>query len=296
MFDSLLTHTVATTTTLGQAGVCVLLFCRLLPVTILLRSAFAVAAPWRWTLAIACLMTVMLAPGVNARQLSDLMGAGSWAGAALRELLVGLALGFGFSILLAGFQLAGAILGQISGLRWDEATQPVNEALGANVVQRYHTLLALSVFWVTGGHRLLVEQLMSSLRSIPLGSVTSGMDPMRVLQLLLEHSTQMGVRTAAPLVFCLLISSGVIALVARAAPMFGAHGIAVAINLVTILIVSGATVGPIGSAYQRQWAAGMALYDEQLNADPSEQATWDETPLPLNMATAGGQGDSHVGR
>lgn len=138
------------------------------------------------------MLTLVLVPSQTRAMLSDGMSPQDFLAACFRESLVGLSLGFGFAILLAGLQLAGVVLGQLSGIRADEATQSIAETLGANVIQRYHTGLALAVFWATGGHRVLVANLLDSLRAVPLGGVMSGMDAVSVLNLLLQHSMQNG--------------------------------------------------------------------------------------------------------
>ena len=253
-------------------AVALLLMSRLLPISILLRSAFSVQAPWRWSIAVACMLTLVLVPSQTRAMLSDGMSPQDFLAACFRESLVGLSLGFGFAILLAGLQLAGVVLGQLSGIRADEATQSIAETLGANVIQRYHTGLALAVFWATGGHRVLVANLLDSLRAVPLGGVMSGMDAVSVLNLLLQHSMQMGIRTAAPLAFCLIVSSGVIALLSRSTPFLGAYGTSVAINLVIILVVSSGTVGGINSSYQRQWADSVAALTAMIVHDDASGA------------------------
>jgi flagellar biosynthetic protein FliR len=232
---------------------------RLLPVSVLLGGTLASTVPRRWALGIALVLAAVVAPAQGASAVASSRASTVLAGALLREALVGLALAAGFAILLGGLQLAGAWLSQLTGLSLPDVPNESDAVFGSTAVQRYHTLLALSVFWVSGGHRLLVEALLDSFAAIPVAGLPANLDAASLLSELLAHSMRLGVRAAAPLAFCLIAASGLLAILARSMPFFGAFGVGLTVNFVLVLLVSCASLQTLASLYQHQWSAGVQL-------------------------------------
>ena len=84
------------------------------------------------------------------------------------ELLAGLALGLGTAILVAGAQLAGQLIAQLSGLSLAEVFDP---NLGAEVplFAQLLGLFTVAVYLLIGGHRWLLAGLLDSFRALPVG-------------------------------------------------------------------------------------------------------------------------------
>src|SRR5262249_1884336 len=84
------------------------------------------------------------------------------------ESLIGAMLGLGVMVLLAGAQLAGQIISQMSGLSVADAFNPMlgeESPILGNLLQ----MTALAIFVAIGGHRLLVGALLDTYTMIPLG-------------------------------------------------------------------------------------------------------------------------------
>ena len=91
-----------------------------------------------------------------------------WVLALAVELLLGLALGLGTAILVAGAQLAGQLIAQLSGLSLAEVFDP---NLGAEVplFSQLLGLFTVAVYLLIGGHRWLLAGLLDSFRALPVG-------------------------------------------------------------------------------------------------------------------------------
>ena len=68
------------------------------------------------------------------------------------ELLVGLALGLGVNILFSGIQIAGNVIGQMSGLQIAEVYNPMDDA-NVPVFSQIIFYVTMAVFVLLGGHR-----------------------------------------------------------------------------------------------------------------------------------------------
>ncbi len=199
----------------------VLIGARLLPVAVLLPASLHIRGAGRWSWALSGLLALMIMPvhvrppQLDSADLPQLLLAVGHEG------LLGLALGFGFVVILAGLQLTGILLTQLIGLNWSDISDPGNVISGTHVIHRYYTLVALVVLTVSGGHRQLIDALLDSFAAIPPGGVAPQVDAVRLLGDLLNQSLQTGIRAAAPIAFCLLVSTLVITVLARSAPIWG---------------------------------------------------------------------------
>ncbi len=146
------------------------------------------------------------------------------------ELLIGVCLGLGVHILLTGMRLAGQLIGRISGEMMAELYDPQMDESFA-VLSQFMDLVTLAVFVALGGHRILMSGLLDTFQAIPLG-LGPGIAPSLVdaFVLLLTQSFTLGIRAAAPLVTALLLSSLVVALVARTLPQLNTMALGFSLN------------------------------------------------------------------
>ena len=86
------------------------------------------------------------------------------------ELLVGLSLGLGLAVFLAGIQMAGELISRIGGLTLSDIMDPTS----GEPVPLFSRLLALvstAMFLAIGGHRCVMAGLLDTFASIPPGGV-----------------------------------------------------------------------------------------------------------------------------
>jgi flagellar biosynthesis protein FliR len=240
---------------------CALIAARLSPVAILIPLSFSAVQTRRWSFALVVLLTLLIAPVCELPTEITLGDVNSWLPGLGRELLLGLALGFGFALLLAGLQLIGAILTQLSGATWLDLADPAAAWQGETAVQRYFTMLMLSLLFVSGGHRAMVGTLLESFQQAPPGTGLAEMDAQTLGCDLLSHSLQSGVRLAAPIAFCVVVVTGVMALLTRSTPYLGALGMGIVVNLVVLMLVSCLSLEAIATASQTQWLSGLDVLE-----------------------------------
>ena len=84
------------------------------------------------------------------------------------ELLTGLVLGLGIAILVSGLQLAGQIIAQMSGMALADVLNPGSDT-ELPVFSSMLYMVGLAVFVVIGGHRTLIDALMGTFVTIPIG-------------------------------------------------------------------------------------------------------------------------------
>lgn len=160
------------------------------------------------------------------------------------ELVIGVALGTGMAILFGGIQLAGQIVAQVSGLALADVFNP---ALESNMPILAHLLylVASAVFLLIGGHRLVMEGLLVTFSTLPLGSMVAPTTVAETLTTLISSSFTLGIRAAAPATVAVLLATLAMGLVGRTLPQLNIMVVGFG---VTSLVSFGALSISLGAA------------------------------------------------
>lgn len=179
------------------------------------------------------------------------------------ELLIGLTLGLGITILFSGFQLAGQLIERMGGMMLAEVFDPGS---GENVplFSRFLYLTGLAVFLLIGGHRAVMAALLDTFSALPPGSGTVPVDIADTFVILVGQSFSLGIRAAAPIVTALLLSTLVMGLISRTLPQLNILAVGFGANA---LITFGAVFFVLGAAvwvFQQQVDPTLSLLFESL--------------------------------
>ncbi|HUY36996.1 MAG TPA: flagellar biosynthetic protein FliR [Pirellulales bacterium] len=176
----------------------------------------------------------------------------SWAGHLLMiggELLIGNTLGFGVTILFSGAQLAGQIVGQMSGMTLADVYHPGIDAEIPIFSQLFY-LVALAVYLVVGGHRLLMSGLLGIFAAIPPGGAGLDVSPADMLVSLIGESFSLAIRVAAPATAALLLASLVLASISRTLPQLNVMALGFGLNALTTFGVLSLSLGSMAWVFQ----------------------------------------------
>ncbi len=112
------------------------------------------------------------------------------------ETLVGVLLGVGVTILISGVQLAGQTVSQLSGVSMADVISPgFDESVSAYTQLMY--MVTLSVFVAIGGHRLMIDALLSTFEWAPPGKIQLGDDFFHAVTTLSAQSFELGLHRRA---------------------------------------------------------------------------------------------------
>jgi flagellar biosynthetic protein FliR len=186
-----------------------------------------------------------------------------------REALLGLALGAAITILLSGMQLAGQVISQMSGLSLADVVSPSSDAQ-VPIFSQLLELLALAIFFLTGGHRHVIDALLGSFAWMPPGS---GRLPDRlpdVLASIAGHSFETGIRASAPVMVALLLAILIVALVSRTLPQLNSMTIGLNVQALVALVALACCLGSATCVFQDEVGAVIELVQEAF-AEPANQ-------------------------
>jgi flagellar biosynthetic protein FliR len=165
------------------------------------------------------------------------------------ELAIGYVLGLGIWTILTAMQLAGQAISQSGGLALAEVINPTGDA-NLPVISQFLYLLAVAIFAMLGGHRMVMAGLLETFAVLPLGGAPVAADWNATLTALLSQSCELGVRVAAPTVVALLLANVVLGLLNRTIPQLNLMVVGFGINALVTLGVLCLSLGGIGWVLQ----------------------------------------------
>lgn len=183
---------------------------------------------------------------------------------ALSELMIGAVIGIGLMILFSGVQLAGQLISQTSGMSIGEVFNP-DLATEVPIFSHLLHMLALAVFVLIGGHRMVMEGLLGTFVTLPLGSGGIPISVTHALTTLMMHSFDLGVRAGAPATTALLLATLVLGLISRTVPQLNVMALGFGLNAFLTFGSLALGIGGIAWAFQQQVGPTIDLMLEALH-------------------------------
>ncbi|MDP1569084.1 MAG: flagellar biosynthetic protein FliR [Vicinamibacterales bacterium] len=135
---------------------------------------------------------------------------------ALREAMIGVAIGFGVRVVVAAAEMGGYLAGYQLGFA-QAATIDPQSGVRNNTIALIYGNLATLIFFAVNGHHLVLRALLQSYRRLPVGfgQVDDGVVP--VVMAMLGTVFVTGAQLAAPVVVVMLVLEAGLGLLGRAA-------------------------------------------------------------------------------
>ena len=185
-----------------------------------------------------------------------------------REAVLGLMLGLSLLVLAGGLQIAGQLIGQISGLSAGEFFDP---ELGGDASQlgKLFEVVATASFLLVGGHRQVLAALLDTFAWLPPGQAGLPAGALETFVEILTQSFVLGIRAAAPVLVALLLATLVVGLISRVWPQLHAFTVGFNLNALLALALLSLTMGSAAWLYQEHTAAAIeALRTTLASAGP----------------------------
>jgi len=166
----------------------------------------------------------------------------------LRELLIGLVIGFCLQLVFEAVALGGELLSYSMGLSFAQMNDPLR-GVSSPVLSRFLQTLAILSFLSLGGHLALVEWLRGSFEWQPIHG--AALSPAMLLPLVMEGSQMFAgaLRIALPGVCALLLVNLAFGVMNRAAPSLNMLSVGFPISLTAGIVVLAASLGSIQSVF-----------------------------------------------
>lgn len=148
----------------------------------------------------------------------------------LQQLLIGLSLGFAVRIVFASLEFAGELVGLQMGLNYSGFFDPSTGGQGTATSRFFGTLTAF-LFIVSNGHLLLINAVVQSFQSFPVGA-----DPFAFLRIAQPQVWgaeifRIGLWVALPLITMLLFVNLVLGIISRVASQLNIYAVGFPITI-----------------------------------------------------------------
>ena len=193
---------------------------------VLLRvSALLVVAPifghrnWqaRSKVGLAFLVSILLFPMVAEQTVELPAGVFAYAALMVREVLMGVVLGFTVLLLFVGIQFAG----QLAGLQMGFGIVNVIDPQSANqisIIGQFLNILAILLLLTINGHHMILSALVTSFETIPLGGVSFHDGVMMKLIAVTAQVFVIAIKISAPVLIALFLVTASMGVLARTVP------------------------------------------------------------------------------
>ncbi|MCC6163550.1 MAG: flagellar biosynthetic protein FliR [Acidobacteria bacterium] len=184
--------------------------------------------------------------------------AGALLAVVLREVLIGLALGFAVRLVIAGAELGGYLAGFQMGLSYAALVDP-QSGVRNNVLAVLYGSFATVILLLTNGHHDLLRALAASYEALPIGAgaISAGLGELVARMFGLMFT--LGVRLAAPLVITLLLVEVALGVMARVAPTLNLMVTAAPVRLLVGWLVLALTVRVLPDLVTRVFPQALTL-------------------------------------
>jgi len=194
--------------------------------------------PQLFKLALAFATSLILFPMLK---LNPLPGSGSiftLGIGAVREILLGLTIGFSVKFIFAGVQLAGQLAGYQMGLAIAEVLDPAGSEQ-IPLLAQFNNLVALMIFLSINAHYWFIRALVQSYQIVPPLSAQFGGSLMEQLVQLGGNIFVIAIQVGAPVIAVLLVTSAALGLIARTVPQMNVFIVAMPLKIGIGLIFLG---------------------------------------------------------
>lgn len=136
----------------------------------------------------------------------------------VKEILVGLTIGFVSTLIFTGVSLAGYIIDHQAGFAMSRSMDPITES-GATVIGAFKTMLFTIIFLAIHGHQFLILAMVKSFEKIPIMGVHFQTGPLAlVFTKFIGAIFEIGIRLSAPVVALIMLVSMASGVLSRTIP------------------------------------------------------------------------------
>ena len=185
-------------------------------------------------------LSMVLYPVVRIGHVDYLTISNEIIGLAIRELIVGLALGFLTRLFFFVVTMVGDLVSMSVGL---SASQMYNPMMGSNgnVLDTFYSTLGTLIFLSINGHHMLINAIAQSYQLVPVSSLSLNVGPFAEVAMFGRTALLLTIKMCAPVIVTILLVNLAMGILGRAVPQIN-----VLVTSMPVTIMIGMTVVFIG--------------------------------------------------
>ena len=158
----------------------------------------------------------------------------------MKEILVGIALGFSMNLVFFAARMAGGLIDFDMG--YQTALMFDSDSESPTLVGEFKFIIVSMMFFIINGHHFLIEGLFASVRAVPIGTMELSETSIRLIMRLATTILIVGIKMAAPVLVALFLTNLALTLLARVAPQTNIFQLSFSVKILVGLLVLFASV------------------------------------------------------
>lgn len=159
----------------------------------------------------------------------------------LEEVLVGVMIGFAAGLIFAGIRFAGDLVGFDMGFTMANTYDPELN-MSTPVVGEILYAMAAMLFIILNGHHFVLQAIVTSYTSVPIGSLVLGAVPTGKLVGMVGMIFIVAVKFAAPVIVALFLTNIALAILTRLLPQMNIFGVAFPLKIAVGIVALSASI------------------------------------------------------
>jgi flagellar biosynthetic protein FliR len=196
-------------------------------------------------------LAAMIVPVIKPVPVENLVDLGTFV-LAMKQLIIGLSIGFITSIVLETFVIAGQVVAIQTGLGFASIVDPVN---GINVaaIGQFYLVLATLLFWSLDGHLHMIEMIAMSFEAFPIGEAWWGPEEFLAMAKWGAWMFIASLTLSLTPIVSLLVINLAFGVMTKAAPQLNVFTLGFSIAQIAGLLVIWITFDNFGQHFSAQW-------------------------------------------
>ncbi len=209
---------------------------------------------------LAILLTAMIVPMIPAVPMDNLVSLGAFI-EIMKQLIVGITIGFISMMVVNSFVLAGQIIAMQTGLGFASIVDPIN---GINVpaVGQFYLILATLMFWTFDGHLFMIEMIVVSFDAFPIDGPWWTAEQFKDIAHWAGWMFVSAITIALAPIVSLLIVNLAFGVMTKASPQLNIFSIGFSIAQITGLVIIWLTLSNQAFHFELQWQRAQSLMCE----------------------------------
>ena len=162
-------------------------------------------------------LAVVMAPSVQIQNIDLVKIGDEIIFLSIREIAIGLFLGFLLRFIFFAVQISGEIIGISTGLASAQLFNPMMGNQG-NVYEQFYVALATLLVLALNGHHMFIEGISKSFELAPIASIGLNTQAFTSIASLVSETFLIGLKMSAPIMAAMLVVNVTMGLVGRAVP------------------------------------------------------------------------------
>ena len=186
--------------------------------------------------AFALLLSLLLSSTLDSSILPVIESEWHLLGLGMREIVVGLLIGFFFQLIFIAIHSAGALVSYQIGFAMVAMFDP-NSSQRVSIIGQFWFLFATLIFLALNGHHIMIEALVDSYTVLPIGQVVYGQSVIEVVIKSTAYVFVLALKIAAPVLMTLFLIDVALGTVAKMMPTMNVFFVGFPIKIGAGLIV-----------------------------------------------------------